>query len=196
VVEQIHRYQQKLLPKLSTRFVFAADEFYLSAALPFPALSDYEDLQLLENGVGLIPLFRHETQQMLLDTGCYSGVTATLVTGVSAQRELEEFARLFNEKTKADLRIKVVHNDFFGSSVTVTGLVVGTDIINQLIDDDLGQFLIIPDVMCREGEEIFLDDVNLEQLAEQLQVEVVKVPASPWGIMEFIDFVATQLDNN
>ncbi len=196
VVEQIHTYQQELFQQLNTRFVFPTDEFYLNAAMDFPALSVYEELQLLENGVGLIPLFRHDTQEMLLEAGCYTGIEATLVTGVSARMEMEEFVRLFNEKTKAQLRVKVVQNDFFGHSVTVAGLLVGADIIKQLAGVDLGKFLIIPDVMCREGEEVFLDDMSLEQLAESLQIEVVKVPTTPWGIMEFIDFIATHIDNN
>lgn len=196
VIEQINTYQHEFWQKLHTRFVFPADEFYLNAAMDFPALRDYEELQLLENGVGLIPLFRHETQEMLLEVGCYSGIEATIVTGVSAHMELERFCSKFNDQTEARLRVQVVKNDFFGHSVTVAGLLVGADIVHQLSGIDLGRFLLIPDVMCREGAEVFLDDMSLEQLADSLQVEVVKIPATPWGIMEFIDFIATHTGHN
>lgn len=196
VVHRIHEYQQELHRKIDTRFVFPADEFYLYAAMDFPALSHYEDLQLLENGVGLVSLFRNDTLEMLREAGSYTDIEATLVTGVSARQEMDDFACLFNEKTKATLHVQVVQNEFFGQSVTVAGLVVGADIVKQLAGVELGQFLLIPDVMCREGEEVFLDDMSLEQLAESLQIEVVKVPATAWGIMEFIDFIANHIDKN
>lgn len=193
IVNQIHAFQESFLVDYDTRFVYPADELYLKAGIAFPLLSNYEKLQLLENGVGMVPLFRSDSEQVLSEAGCYEGIVATIVTGVSAASELRHFIDRFNAATQAELRLQVVENDFFGELVTVAGLIVGRDIVQQLSAADLGQVLLIPDVMCREGDEVFLDDMRLEQLADELDVEVVKVPATPWGILDFIDFMATNM---
>lgn len=187
VVEQIHEFQKSFLAKYGTRFVFAADELYIKSATPFPNLEAYEDLALLENGVGIVPLFRRDCIDVLSEAGRYEGVSATIVTGVSAAAEMKQFAAAFNEKTGSSLQVRVIVNHFFGGHVTVTGLLAGCDIVNQLSNVELGLALILPDVVCREGDEILLDDMSLEQISDQLNVDVAKVPASPWGLLEFIE---------
>ena len=192
VLAQIHALQDEYRSLYGTRFVFAADEFYLQAGLDFPNIASYEELALLENGVGLIPLFRRDVAEVLIEAGCCAGVSATLITGESAAAELQSFIHRFNQVTSANLSVQVVHNDFFGSNVTVAGLIVGGDVIKQLQNVDLGDVLLVPDVMCREGEDIFIDDVSLEQIANALDTDVVKVPATAWGILEFVEFMAAQ----
>lgn len=187
VLNAIHEFQQIFLVKYGSRFVFAADELYLRSKTQFPPLASYEDLSLLENGVGLVPLFRRDCQDVLIEAGCFKGVTATIVTAVSAFNEVEKFVAEFNKKTGSMLQVKVILNHFFGGDVTVTGLLAGCDIVDQLTGIDLGAALILPDVVCREGEEILLDDMSLEQISNRLNVDIAVVPASPWGLLEFLD---------
>ncbi|MCD6527345.1 MAG: DUF512 domain-containing protein [Desulfuromonas sp.] len=194
VIEQIHCWQRKLLDQYGTRFVFAADEFYLQGECSFPDLDCYEDLAQIENGVGLIPLFRRDAQEVLKEVESYPGLTATLVTGESAAQELCSFVDQFNQKTGSRLTVKVVYNHFFSGHVSVVGLLTGKDIIEQLRDYNCGRILILPDVVCREGEDVLLDDVSLEQISDALNVEVAKVSATPWGIFEFVDFLASAPD--
>lgn len=190
VLISIHEYQEIFMQKYGTRFVFAADELYLKSETPFPPLESYEDLALLENGVGLVPLFRRDSIDVLNEAGSFKGITATIVTGVSAFDEIEQFAAALNKKTGAELQVKVISNLFFGGDVTVTGLLAGCDIIDQLAGIDLGAALILPDVVCREGGEVLLDDMSLEQISDRLNVDIAKVPASPWGVLEFLECLA------
>ncbi|MEA3465388.1 MAG: DUF512 domain-containing protein [Thermodesulfobacteriota bacterium] len=190
VIAQIHGFQSNCLLKYRTHFVFAADELYLQADIEFPALESYEGLALLENGVGLVPLFRCDSDEVLQEAGDYTGVAATLITGVSSSVEITRFVERFNRQTGAQLRVQVIHNHFFGGDVTVTGLLAGCDIVTQLLDVDLAPVLIVPDVVCREGDEVLLDDMSLEQIADSLNVEVAKVPATAWGILEFVECMA------
>ena len=69
-----------------------------------------------------------------------------------------------------DLKIHVhkIINHFFGESVTVAGLLTGTDIIDQLKDIDLGDELLFPVSMLRADGAVFLDDITPKQLSEQL----------------------------
>lgn len=190
VVAMLHQRQRSYLAETGSRFLFAADELYLQAGVEFPQLEEYEDLPQLENGVGLIPLFRGEAEAVLEEAGPLSLGPVSLITGVSAYAELERFLRQLVQKTKVDLELHGIHNDFFGGQVTVAGLLTGTDILAQLQGRDLGDVLLIPDVMLREGEDVFLDDMTLKQLQQRLGVPVVKIESNPWGVLEALEELA------
>jgi len=179
--------QAGLLEALGTRFIFAADELYLRAETDFPPLDSYEDLAQIENGVGLIPVFRMQAAEVIETAKPIKLPPVSLVTGVSAAEEIRGFTEVLNEKCGTDLRLHVVENRFFAGDVTVAGLLTGQDLLEQLANVELGQILLVPDVMLREGEDLFLDDVNIRDLADHLQVEVEVIPANPWGIWDMLD---------
>jgi NifB/MoaA-like Fe-S oxidoreductase len=89
-----------------------------------------------------------------------------------------------------DIRLYPVRNEFFGGHVSVTGLLTGQDIIAQLRGKPLGEILLVPDVMLKEEEEVFLDDLSLLDLERELGVCVSKVSSTPWGILEGIEDLA------
>jgi len=179
--------QTKLLSQLGTRFIFVADELYLKAEKDFPNLAVYEDLSQIENGVGLIPLFRSQAIEVLAAAEPLELPPLSLVTGVSAAADIGSFAEKLAEKCGLDLRVHVVENHFFGGYVTVAGLLTGQDLLEQLANDSLGDILLVPEVMLREGEEIFLDDIQISDLEEQLDVQVETFAADPWGLWDILD---------
>ena len=75
-----------------------------------------------------------------------------------------------------DVSVMAVENRFFGTSVTVAGLVTGGDLIRAVKGKDLGDKILIPDTMLRKGQDVFLDDVTVPQLAEEAGIPVVSVP--------------------
>lgn len=160
VLALLHQRQQCYLAETDQRFVFAADELYLQGQVEFPPLEDYEEFPQLENGVGMIPLFRGEAEAVLEEAGPLALGAVSLITGVSAFDELDRFLRQLSLKTSVPLELHGIHNDFFGGQVTVTGLLTGTDILAQLQGRDLGGALLIPDVVLREGEDVFLDEIG------------------------------------
>jgi len=183
----IHDFQQEFCCDGHSRFVFAADELYLQAGEPFPSLDSYEALPQIENGVGLIPLFRNEARQALAVAEPIALGAVTLVTGVSFAPELSHFASELERKTGVVLRVAPIENRFFGGAVSVAGLVTGRDIVTQLVGRDLGDAVLLPDVMFRDGADMLLDDLSLESLVEQLQTPVFKVDSSPWGILDTLE---------
>lgn len=182
-LEQIHCLQREFAQKDGSCFVFAADEFYLKAARSFPPLNDYEDLSQLENGVGLIPLFRMEAQEALKEATTLKIPPVTLVTGEAPAGELADFASRLSQQTGASLFVQPVRNDFFGGKVSVTGLLTGKDLIAQLKGTVQGEVVLLPEVMLKEGEELLLDDVSIEELEQALGLPVIVVESSPWGIL-------------
>lgn len=186
----IHDLQQKFLAKHDTRFVFPADEFYLLAQEPIPPAAAYEDFAQLENGVGMIAQFRQQIGEVLAESEEIELDTVVLVTGSSFQQELVQFAASLSVKTGVELSVIAIQNTFFGDGVTVAGLVTGNDLIAQLQHLPLGSGVIVPEVMLKDGENIFLDDVTIEEVNLALQIPVIAVENSPWGILDGLEKLA------
>ncbi|RII25206.1 MAG: DUF512 domain-containing protein [Geobacter sp.] len=168
--------------RLGEPFLFLADEFYIKAGLEFPSLESYGDLPQLENGVGMIPLFLVEADEVLAAAEPCPPRTVTVVTGESAYSYLSDFLVALGEITRVTFRIVAVRNRLFGESVTVAGLVAGRDIQSALAGRELGDLVLIPDVMIKEGEGVFLDDLTIAELEESLHVRTVEVESTPSGI--------------
>ena len=189
-LEVIHRYQDVFLRQKGSRFVFPADEFYLLAREPLPDFSHYEDFPQIENGVGLIVQFRQQIAEVLAEAEELELNRVTLVTGVSFQSELEQFAHKLAEVMAIELVVIAIDNHFFGTDVTVAGLVTGRDLLAQLGKLDLGDGVILPDVMLKDRGELFLDDVDIGELGEKLKCPVLAVETSPWGILDGLELLA------
>ncbi len=186
----IHKYQQDFLLRYGTRFVFPADEFYLLAEQQIPPYADYEDFPQIENGVGLIAQFQHQAVEVLLEAERLKLDKITIVTGRLFYDKLIEFAEQFSLQTGVDLQVVAIHNNFFGGDITVTGLITGQDLLQQLQNLSLGDGLLIPDIVLKDGGQLFLDDMNIEKINDSLQVPVIVVESSPWGILDGVESIA------
>jgi putative radical SAM enzyme (TIGR03279 family) len=171
-----------LKKSLGEPFLFLADEFYLKAGLPFPNLREYGDLPQIENGVGMVPLFLRESAKTLRSARHLSDFRVTVATGVSSFPFVAEFLAQLGEKTGLTLVPVAVENRLFGESVTVSGLVSGNDIVAALEGVEIGRALLVPDVMLKEGEGMFLDDLPLEELGKKLSCRVVTFDSTPQGL--------------
>jgi putative radical SAM enzyme (TIGR03279 family) len=196
VLAVIHGYQERFLRNFGTRFVFAADELYLKAGLEFPPLTAYEDLAQVENGVGLVPQFRAEAAEVLEEASPLQLPAVATFTGESAKGELARFVADLAAKTGTRIHLYPIRNDFFGGHVTVTGLLTGKDVLRELGGKALGQALLVPDVVLRDGDEVFLDDISLADLERELGVQVIKVASTPWGLLEGLEHLDDMLRDN
>ena len=168
------------------RLAFAADEFYLKAERPIPDASYYGEFPQLENGVGMWALLREEFANALADEPprpCARRVTA--VTGKAVFPLIESFARMAEEKFDG-LHVQVVpiENRFFGSEITVSGLLTGRDILEQTKDLQLGDALLFPASALRQGEEVFLDDMTPQDLSDALGVPVFPAGGDGAGLLD------------
>ncbi|RYD02951.1 hypothetical protein N752_22455 [Desulforamulus aquiferis] len=174
VIDLIEAYQQQFLADREYPFVYASDEFYLIANRPIPPYERYGDFPQTENGVGLVRLFLEEweaVEQELPDNISPSRVI-TLTTGVSGAVVLNPVVKRLNKIKGLEVKLEAVENSFFGKTVTVTGLVTGGDIIHALDGKELGSKLVLPSVMLRDGEDVFLDDMTVDQLSVKLGIPI------------------------
>ncbi len=165
---------------------FASDEFYLLAERDFPDESYYGEYSQLDNGVGMCTLLKSEFLSALDDTQSLDiNREITLVTGESAYSLLCELTKKAEEKIHG-LKVSVVKitNEFFGTTVTVAGLLTGQDLIAQLKNIDLKDELLIPRVSLRKEGDKFLDDITLEELSRILNVKITPVENDGYKLLE------------
>ncbi len=185
LIKTVEKYQKLALEKHGIHFVHASDEWYINAGIDFPDADNYDGYIQLENGVGMNRLLSDEFDEAinyyLEDNGgtCNVSKRISTITGVLAY----ESKLLLKDKLKKvapniDFEIYPIINHYFGEKITVTGLLTGQDIINQLKEKDLGDVLLLPCNTLKSDEDIFLDDVTLEELQNALQVKVVVVQSS------------------
>lgn len=172
VLAQAHAWQQAFLQKWNTRLVFPADEFYCLAGVALPPAESYECYPQIENGVGL--LRRFETEYFAackwMDPAESIPRRVLIATGALAAPFLSTMIRQ-KPVDGVDVRVEPVANHFFGESVTVSGLVTGRDLLNTLQGIQTDEVL-IPDVMLRQEDNLFLDDMPLSALQDALPIPV------------------------
>ena len=182
VLSIIRSWQEKSMEQHGVRFVQASDEWYLLADEPLPLEETYDGYLQLENGVGMLRLLLDEFDEALARRHRKPFMRKqeiSLATGELAAPFIREMCRKLEEKfPKIHTHVYAIRNDFFGERITVSGLVTGQDLIAQLKDQPLGERLLLPQNMLRAGEEVFLDDVTLEELKKTLQVPVDIVKSS------------------
>lgn len=174
VLETIRPMAQRFNRKFGTRLVFPSDEFFIKAKEAMPSSSFYEDFPQIENGVGMVAAFLSEVSRTGLPSSL-PAVTATVITGVSFSRVLDSVLARIRRIEGVTIRRVTVKNRFFGPSVTVTGLLTGSDILQALKGKQLGDVLMIPSNVLKEDEAVFLDGMSLEHLHQKLKVKTVSV---------------------
>ena len=186
VLDMIDSVAQENLQKHGSRIFFAADELYLKAGRPIPSEEYYEGYPQIENGVGMLRSMNEELTAALDEaTVTDASRTVSVVTGVASYDMIKGKCDEIMRKIPG-LQIKVykIVNNFFGKSITVSGLLTGKDIYEQLLDKELGGLLLVPANALRAGEEVFLCDMTVDELAERLGVRVL--PTRDDGY-EFVD---------
>jgi len=175
VVDSVAKWQEKYLKKFDTSFVSASDEFYVAAGVRIPADERYEDYPQIENGVGLMRLLETEMEYAYEDADLSSARPARIIDacGVSVAPFMKSLFRRF-EIPGVEVEVVPIENHFFGPSVTVSGLLTGSDLIRELKGVDADRIL-ITECMLREFEDVFLDDMPLSEVEKEIGVPIVKV---------------------
>ena len=169
-ISMVEDFNRKMLDANGEPFAFCSDEMYLIGDLPLPPYESYGEFEQIENGVGLVADF-FDCAEYALKEGCVPHGAFSAITGVSFAPLLEKYCRELVEKYDVKIDVCPVKNDFFGETVTVSGLVTGGDIIKQY-RGKLRKDIIIPKTMLREFSGVFLDEVTLPELEKALDVRV------------------------
>ena len=178
VIDIMEEFGDECKRRHGKRIIYPSDEWYLKAGRPIPDPEFYEDYDQLENGVGMMSLFRQEfLAELDKPHRIYGTKKLDVVTGtMAAPLIIEMMEELHRQYPMIEVTVHPIQNKFFGGNVGVAGLVTATDIIAQCEGKLTSGTLGVPAVMLREEKDTFLDDVTITQLGERLGVKVEVLP--------------------
>ena len=177
LIEQVERWQKIMMERHGIHFIHASDEWNILAGKKLPEETRYDGYLQLENGVGMMRLLETEVKERLAGLeGDNREFTASVATGKLAAPFIQQYMKLIQEKfPNIKVNVYTIRNDFFGERITVSGLITGADLREQLKDKELGEKILIPCNMLRSGEDVFLDDLTVDDIREALGTELVVV---------------------
>ena len=174
VIAQVEPLQARFQAELGSRFAWLSDEWYLMAGLPLPPRQSYEDLPQEGNGVGSIRAFLEamDDATVRLPAALDRPRRVSWVVGRLVAEALGPAVQRLNAVQGLELLLHGLPSPYWGQEQVVTGLLTGSDVLEGLAGCDLGDELLLPAVMLRQGEPVFLDDQRLETVAAQLPVPI------------------------
>ena len=184
VIDQVEPWQQKIRAEEGRTFIYLGDEFYFLAGREVPPTSMYDGFPQLDNGIGLTRNFIEEWTAAGNSThGIYDDAQLAVISGTAIAPVMEQLAREI-DPDGGRIHVLPVINKHFGATVNVSGLLTGHDIAEMLrrfphaLDG-----VLIPASSLREGENIFLDDVSLDDMRASfpaLRIEPVATGRDYW----------------
>lgn len=186
VIDTVHEWQKEFLKKYGSRIIYLSDEFYITAKRDLPKEDEYEGYAQIENGVGLITSMRREFFSAIEKIGKLKKKRkVSIATGEAAYDFIKELAREMEKRVEGFVcNVYKIKNSFFGGKVSVTGLICGCDLLEQLKGKDLGEGLFISISMLRNGDDVFLDDFTLPDIEKKLKTKITCVENDGYDFTE------------
>ena len=178
VISQVQVLQQKFREQLGSNLAWLSDEWFLIAQQELPLESHYEDYPQIGNGVGSIRLFIKQFQETgikMLPNRIETPRRFTWVVGNAVEQAFQILVKQLNEVEGLTVNLAALNSDYWGQEITVTGLLTGRDVIEGLQGRDLGDGILLPDLMLKHDDNRFLDDLTLEEVINQLTTQIVPV---------------------
>ena len=178
VISQVEKFADECLEKYGSRLFFCADEFYIKAELPLHDDEYYEGYAQIENGVGmltsLLTEFGIETDYIDEYISKFNPPRrVSVVTGMAAKDQITDMCnRLSAIVPGLSITVYPIINNFFGHEITVSGLLTGSDIYDQLKDKSLFDELILPPNVLRSEGDLFLCGMSIDELSKKLDVNI------------------------
>jgi putative radical SAM enzyme (TIGR03279 family) len=185
VIGQVQALQALFRQQYGDTIAWLADEWFLLAGQELPPESEYEDYPQLGNGVGSIRQFLKQFQRIArtLPQRITRSRRLIWVVGNAVEQAFQPILQRLNRVVGLEIRMVAIASEYWGQTMTVTGLLTGQDILQALQGQDLGDGILLPSLMLKHGEHCFLDDMTVDDLAQQLQTDILVVN----GLEELID---------
>ncbi|NEU74162.1 TIGR03279 family radical SAM protein [Hassallia byssoidea VB512170] len=178
VISQVRSLQQEFSKKYGSNVAWLADEWFLIAGEELPSEVEYNDYPQIDNGVGSIRLFLKQfatAAAELLPPKISKTRKFTWVVGNAVEKAFQPILQQLNAVENLKVNMRALNSDYWGQTITVTGLLTGHDLLLNLQGQDLGEGILLPKVMLKHGELIFLDDMSIEEVASQLNTKILPV---------------------
>ncbi|MBW4449957.1 MAG: TIGR03279 family radical SAM protein [Spirirestis rafaelensis WJT71-NPBG6] len=178
VISQVRSLQKEFSKKYGSNIAWLADEWFLIAGEELPSEVEYSDYPQIDNGVGSIRLFLKQfatAAAKLLPPKISKARKLTWVVGNAVEKAFQPILQQLNAVENLEVNMRALNSDYWGQSISVTGLLTGHDLLLNLQGQDLGEGILLPKVMLKHGELIFLDDMSIEEVARKLNTKILPV---------------------
>ncbi|MEH2264552.1 TIGR03279 family radical SAM protein [Nostoc sp.] len=178
VISQVQILSRQFCQQFGSSVVWLADEWFLIAGKELPSESEYEEYPQIDNGVGSIQLFIKQFATIaaeLLPPKVYPQRKLTWVVGNAVEKAFQPILKRLNHVEGLEVNMRALCSDYWGQTISVTGLLTGHDLLLNLEGEDLGDGILLPNVMLKNGELVFLDDMRIEELANRLNTKILPV---------------------
>ena len=196
-------YSEKLLDlvdalneEFGVKFLLPADEYFVKAERPFKDASFYGAFEQIENGIGMTAKFLSEAHAALCDLpenyALQKPKKSLIISGVSAAKINEELAaKCCASMQNLSVSVLPVVNEFFGPTVTCTGLLTGVDILaaveNYRKQGNTFDEMVLPGNTLKEFEDVFLCGMTLTELKKKLKFENIRINRDGgYGLVEIL----------
>ncbi|BAY24641.1 hypothetical protein NIES2100_44360 [Calothrix sp. NIES-2100] len=185
VISQVRSLSHVFRQKFGSSVVWLADEWFLIAGTELPSEEEYEEYPQIDNGVGSIRLFLKQFAQKAksLPAKISPNKKLTWVVGNAVEKAFQPILQQLNAVAGLQVNMRALSSDYWGQKISVTGLLTGHDLLLNLEGQDLGDGILLPNVMLKHGELLFLDDMSIEEVASKLGTKIFPVA----GIEELIN---------
>lgn len=185
VISQVEALQSKFQQQFESTFAWLADEWFLIAGQELPLESHYEDYPQIDNGVGSIRSFLRQFSlaAQKLPKRISPPREFTWVVGNAVEKAFQPILQKLNNVEGLKVNMAALCSHYWGQSITVTGLLTGRDLVQELQGKYLGDALLLPAIMLKNGDTCFLDDMTLAELADKVNIPVLPVR----GVEELIE---------
>ena len=180
VISMVETFGDACLAELGTRLFYPADELYIKGELPLPKAEFYEDFTQIENGVGMLASLEEEFGIELSFLPDYIAALGektrcvSIATGAAAYNFIRSLCtKLESLCPNLTVHVYKIENHFFGEQITVSGLLTGKDLSEQLGEKPLGEALLLPKNTLRAEGDLFLCGMSKEELSEKLSVPII-----------------------
>ncbi len=174
VIAQVQALQTQFHQQFGSTFAWLADEWFLLAGQPLPPEQHYEDYPQIGNGVGSIRQFIKQFQ-----TAAKKRLPAQVpprqfvwIVGNAVELAFQPIVDRLNQVGGLSVQMVALNSTYWGQTMTVTGLLTGQDILAALQGQTLHDGILLPSVMLKHGEAVFLDDMTVSDLAQQLDTPI------------------------
>lgn len=176
IITEVGKIQRDLRKRLGKTFAFLGDEIYLRAGAKVPSRAHYGEYPQIEDGIGMVRSFSNEFAALIKrlehrQLPNPEKLRGTLLTGTLFAPVLQPLMENLNVRFGTQLKVVGVENNYFGGDVSVAGLLTGGDLLSARARVS-GDFVIIPKSTLKSDEEIMLDGMKLDDLAQQLGLPV------------------------
>jgi putative radical SAM enzyme (TIGR03279 family) len=189
VILQVGRLQQEFRQKFGYPVVWLADEWFLIAGEELPCEAEYGDYPQIDNGVGSIRLFLKQFDAIadkLLPAKLSTEIPIrkfTWVVGNAVELAFKPILQRLNSVTGLEVEMRALSSDYWGQNISVTGLLTGHDLLLKLQGQEFNDGILLPSVMLKHGESLFLDDKSVEEVAAKLDTKIFAIA----GVEELIN---------